>query len=77
MNGQCQETAAISMSIPEDRKHRIIVVLAQMIGHSLTETGSQEEHQTRKDREHAVMMKHEVIHRKSPSWLKACGCSLQ
>jgi hypothetical protein len=75
MNGQFQETAAISMSIPEDRKHQIIVVLAQMIGHSLTETSSQEEDQTRKDREHAVMMKHEAVDLKNLSCLKASGCS--
>ncbi len=65
MNGQFQETPAISMSIPEDRKQQIIVVLGQMIGHSLTDTNSQEEHQTSKDCEHSAMMKHERVALKS------------
>lgn len=75
MNGQCQETPAISMNIPEDRKQQIIIVLGQMIGHSLTEANNQEEYRTSKDREHSVMMKHEAVHLKSLSCLKALGCS--
>jgi hypothetical protein len=74
MNGQFQEIPAISISIPEDRKQQIIVVLGQMIGHSLTETSSQEEDQMRKDREHSGMMKHKAFHLKSLSCLKASGC---
>lgn len=74
MNGQCQETSAIRISIPEDRKHKIIVVLGQMIGHSLTEMSIQEEDQMRKDREHPEMMKHETVALKSVSCLKASGC---
>ena len=74
MNGQFQETPAISMSIPEDRKQQIIVVWGQMIGHNLTETSSQEEDQMRKDREHSEMMKHEAFYLKSLSCLKASGC---
>ena len=73
MNGQFQETLAVSMSIPEDRKQQIIVVLGRMIGHSLTETSSQGEDQMRKDREHSEMMKHEAGALKSFSCLEACG----
>jgi hypothetical protein len=54
MNGQFQETPAIRLSIPEDRKQQIIVVLSRMIGHRLTETSSHEEHPMRKDREHSA-----------------------
>lgn len=74
MNGQCQKTPALSMSIPEDRKQQIIVVLGQMIAHSLTAASSQGEGQTRKDREHSEMMKHEAAALKSFSCLKASGC---
>ena len=75
MNGQLQETPAARMSLPEDRKHQIIVVLGQMIGHSLTEMSIQEEDRMRKDREHPEMMKHEAVALKSVSCLKASGCS--
>jgi hypothetical protein len=70
MNGQFQKTPAAGMSIPEDRKQQIIVVLAQMMSHSLAETSSQGENQTRKDREHAGMMKHEAFALKRLSYLK-------
>jgi hypothetical protein len=54
MNGQFRETPVAGMSIPEDRKQQIIVVLGQMMSHSLAETNSQGENQTRKDREHSA-----------------------
>ena len=75
MNEQFQKTLALRMSIPEDRKQQIIVVLGQMIAHSLTEASSQEEGQIRKDREHSEMMQHEAVALKSFSCLKASGWS--
>ena len=54
MSGQCQETPALRLSIPEDRRQQIIVVLGRMMGHRLTETSSQEEHPMSKDREHSA-----------------------
>mgnify|MGYP003565507825 CR=1 FL=1 len=76
MNGQFQETLAVRMSIPEDRKQQIIVVLGQMMAHSLTETSSQGEDRTRKGREHSEMMKHKAFALKRLSCLKSSRCPL-
>ena len=73
MNGQCQEIPAVRMSIPEDRKQQIIVVLGQMMGHSLAETSSQGEKRTRKDREHSTDDAARVICSEEALMLKLFG----
>ena len=73
MNGQYQKTLAIRMSIPEDRKQHIIVLLGQMIDHSLTEAGNREELPARKGLEHPVMLKRKAVQQKSASCLEADG----
>lgn len=61
MNGQFQETPTLRMSIPENRKQQIIVVLGRMISHRLIETSNQKEHQASKDCEDSVMMTHRAV----------------
>ena len=67
MNGQYSEIPETKWNIPENRRQYIIVVLGQMIGHSLKETNHSEESPTRKGREHPVLMKHEEVHPQSTS----------
>ncbi len=61
MNGQFQEIPATRISIPEEHKQQIIVVLGRMIDHRLTEADHTEGSPTRKVLENPVM-KHGAFH---------------
>lgn len=67
MNGQYPEIPETKWNIPKRRKQHIIMLLGQMIAHSLTETNNSEGTPTGKGREHPVLMKHEAVQSKSSS----------
>ncbi len=61
MNGQCQETQRLLRSLPEERKHQIMMVLGQMISHRLTAPDTNKEPPTRKGREQSEMVRHDAM----------------
>lgn len=73
MNGHYPEMPETKLNIPKHRKQHIIVLLGQMIAHSLTETNNSEGTPTRKGREHPVLMKHEVVQPTSSSRVEKSG----
>lgn len=73
MNGQYPQIAETKWNIPENRKQHIIVLLGEMIAHSLTETNNSEGTSIRKGREHPVVMKHAAVESKSSLGVKDSG----
>ena len=65
MHDHYSETPELWWEIPEHRKQHIIVLLGQMIAHSLTEPNNSEGTSMRKGCEHPVRMKHEAVESKS------------
>lgn len=76
MNGQHSEIPETTWNIPENCKQHIIILLGQMIAHSLTETNNSEGTSTRKGREHPVVMKHEAFESKSALHVEHSGSDL-
>lgn len=61
MNGQFQETPGSGWTIPEERKHHIIVLLGRMIHHRLRDHNTKEETTTRTSREPSVRVRHAAV----------------
>jgi hypothetical protein len=61
MNGQYQEIPELRQTIPEERKHQIIVLLGRMIHHRLSEHNPREETTARTGLESPVWVRHAEV----------------